>query len=324
MKKLKAWIAAARLRTLPLSVSGIIVGSSLGWGAGLRDTPYILEEEYDGLVSYILNSVWETPIFWLAILTTLGFQVLSNFANDYGDGVKGTDAHRSGEKRMVASGLISPKQMKRGMIVTAVVTLFLASILIFMAFGPDNYQDKHFIWAFVFFNLAIVSMIVAVKYTVGKRAYGYSGFGDVFVFLFFGLLSVLGSYFLIAKTLEWMLLLPALSIGLFSTAVLNLNNMRDIENDKLVGKRTLVVKLGNTKAKYYHYFLLIFGMVCALSYTSVTYHSPEQFLYGIAFIPLLLNMRSVAINKEPRLLDSELKKVALSTFAFAILFGWLH
>ncbi len=263
--------------------------------------------------------VYRSPIFWLAILTTLGFQVLSNFANDYGDGVKGTDADRSGEKRMVASGLISSKQMKRGMIVTAIITLFLASILIFMAFG-----NEHFLWAFVFFNLAIASIIMAIKYTVGKSAYGYSGFGDVFVFLFFGLLSVLGSYFLFTKTLEWVLLLPAISIGLFSTAVLNLNNMRDIENDKLVGKRTLVVILGSIKAKYYHYFLLFFGIICALGYTLITYQSPKQFLYCISFVPLLMNIRKVAINKEPRLLDSELKKVALSTFAFAILFGWLH
>ena len=303
MKKLKAWISAARLRTLPLSVSGIIVGSSLGLTQLKTESVF----------------VYQSPVFWFAILTTLGFQVLSNFSNDYGDGVKGTDVNRSGEKRMVASGLISPKQMKRSMIITAVITLFFASILIFLAFG-----NEHFLWAFVFFNLAIVSMIVAVKYTVGKSAYGYSGYGDVFVFLFFGLLSVLGSYFLFTKTLEWLLLLPAFSIGLFSTAVLNLNNMRDIENDKLVGKRTLVVKLGGLKSKYYHYLLLFLGMICALAYTLINYRFPEQFLYCIAFIPLLLNIRNVAINKEPRLFDSELKIVALSTFAFAILFGWLH
>jgi len=188
-----------------------------------------------------------------------------------------------------------------------------------MAFG-----NEHFLWAFVFFNLAIASIIMAIKYTVGKSAYGYSGFGDVFVFLFFGLLSVLGSYFLFTKTLEWVLLLPAISIGFFSTAVLNLNNMRDIENDKLVGKSTLVVILGSIKAKYYHYFLLFFGIICALGYTLITYQSPQQFLYCVSFVPLLMNIRKVAINKEPRLLDSELKKVALSTFAFAILFGWLH
>ena len=123
MKKLKAWISAARLRTLPLSVSGIIVGSSLGLTQLKTESVF----------------VYQSPVFWFAILTTLGFQVLSNFANDYGDGVKGTDVNRSGEKRMVASGLISPKQMKRSMIITAVITLFFASILIFMAFGNEHF-----------------------------------------------------------------------------------------------------------------------------------------------------------------------------------------
>jgi 1,4-dihydroxy-2-naphthoate octaprenyltransferase len=227
-----------------------------------------------------LLAIWESPIFWLAILTTIGFQVLSNFANDYGDGVKGTDLHRKGEKRMVASGLISPKQMKLGMTITAVFTLFIASLLIFMAFG-----NEHFLLAFIFFNLAIASVIAAVKYTVGKSAYGYSGFGDLFVFVFFGVVSVLGSYFLFTKNLHWNMVLPAVSIGLFSTAVLNLNNMRDIENDSIAGKLTLVVKMGTTKAKKYHYSLLIFGMVCALTYTVLNYNAPQQFLYVLAFIP---------------------------------------
>ena len=304
MQKIKAWIAAARLRTLPLSVSGIIVGASLGLGSLKVIDPL---------------AIWETPIFWLAILTTIGFQVLSNFANDYGDGVKGTDAHRKGEKRMVASGFISPKQMKLGMTVTAIITLFIASLLIFMAFG-----NEHYIIAFIFFNLAIASVIAAIKYTVGKSAYGYSGFGDLFVFIFFGMVSVMGSHFLFTKTIEWDIILPAISVGLFSTAVLNLNNMRDIENDTASGKHTIVVKMGSAKAKKYHYFLLLFGMICALGYTLLNYHSPKQYLYALAFIPFALNIRKVVRNQKPELLDSELKKVALSTFAFAILFGWLH
>jgi 1,4-dihydroxy-2-naphthoate octaprenyltransferase len=319
MQKVKAWIAAARPRTLPLSVSGIIVGASLGFTKNVNP---LLEAADAGLGRHAIlgpQRIWEMPLFWLAILTTIGFQILSNFANDYGDGVKGTDAHRKGEKRMVASGLISPKQMKRGMTVTAVITLFIASLLIFMAFGND-----HFILAFVFFNLAIASVIAAIKYTVGNSAYGYSGFGDLFVFIFFGIVAVLGTYLLFTKTLSWDLVLPALSIGLFSTAVLNLNNMRDIENDALVGKNTLVVKLGLARAKKYHYGLLCFGMLCALLYTGLHYDSALQFIYALAFLPLLLNVLAVARNKEPHLLDSELKKVALSTFAFAILFGWLH
>jgi len=318
MTLFKAWLSAARLRTLPLSVSGVIVGSSLGWGVVYEQT---IQQALEKLptVGFRHAGVWESPLFWLAILTTIGFQVLSNFANDYGDGIKGTDANRKGEKRMVASGMISAKQMKRGMIITAVLTLFIASLLIFIAFG-----NEQFLLAFLFFNLTLASILAAVKYTVGKSAYGYSGFGDVFVFLFFGLLSVLGSYFLFTKNLEWDLLLPAASIGFFSTAVLNLNNMRDIENDSAVGKNTLVVKMGSMRAKKYHYLLLCFGMICALGYTFLNFQDPVRFLYAIAFVPLVFNIVSVARNREPSRLDSELKKVALSTFAFAILFGWLH
>jgi 1,4-dihydroxy-2-naphthoate octaprenyltransferase len=298
MTKKNAWIAAARLRTLPLSVSGIIVGCALGEAA---ESPV---------------RFWETAIFWLAILVTIGFQVLSNFANDYGDGIRGTDLKRQGEKRMVAAGIISPKQMKIGMIATGIITFFLATVLIFLAFGNEN-----FIISFIFFNLTLVSLIAAVKYTVGKNAYGYSGLGDIFVFLFFGVLSVLGSYFLFTKTLQWQLLLPAISIGCFSTAVLNLNNMRDIESDTAAKKHTLVVKLGGKKAKEYHAFLLLFGMVCAIFFTIINYREPLQFVYLIAFIPFLLNIKTVFKNKSPMLLDGELKKVALSTFLFAILFS---
>ncbi|WP_347372801.1 1,4-dihydroxy-2-naphthoate octaprenyltransferase [Aequorivita sp. Q41] len=316
MTKIKAWFAAARLRTLPLSVSGIIVGAS----AGIVQKNIFFQEqadiEFGGVVCLSGSSIIESLTFWLAIIVTIGFQVLSNFANDYGDGIRGTDAKRKGEKRMVASGIISPKQMKIGMISTGIITFFLATILIFKAFGNQN-----FIISFVFFNLTIVSIIAAVKYTVGKKAYGYSGLGDVFVFLFFGLLSVLGSYYLFTHSLNWGLVLPATAIGCFSTAVLNLNNMRDIENDATAGKNTLVVKLGIKKAKQYHAFLLLFGMLCALIYTIINYREPLQFVYILAFIPFLLNIKTVFNNKIPMLLDGELKKVALSTFLFAILFS---
>lgn len=309
MKKIKAWIAAARLRTLPLSVSGIIVGASLGNTISNQTN---LDLPFTGNSS---PHIWQSGIFWLAILVTIGFQVLSNFANDFGDGVRGTDAKRQGEKRMVASGIITPKQMKIGMIITGAITFFLATILIFIAFRNEN-----FIISFVFFNLTIISIIAAVKYTVGKKAYGYSGLGDIFVFLFFGFLSVLGSYYLFTHSLNWQLLLPATAIGCFSTAVLNLNNMRDIENDATAGKNTLVVKLGIQKAKKYHAFLLLFGMFCAVIFTVLNYSEPLQFVYLVAFIPFLLNIKTVFKNKVPMLLDGELKKVALSTFLFSLLF----
>lgn len=316
MTKIKAWFAAARLRTLPLSVSGIIVGAS----AGILHKQGLLQQEadaaIDGLACFAYTSVLESPIFWLAIFVTVGFQVLSNFANDYGDGIRGTDQKRNGEKRMVASGHISPKQMKIGMFLTGTITFVLATVLIFMAFGSEK-----LLISFVFFNLAIVSLIAAVKYTVGKNAYGYSGLGDIFVFLFFGLLSVMGSYFLFTHQINLHLVLPAIAIGCFSTAVLNLNNMRDIESDTAAHKHTLVVQLGLAKAKKYHAFLLFFGMGSLLVYSAINYRAPTQLIYLVAYIPFLLNINTVLKNKTPRLLDAELKKVALGTFLVAILFS---
>jgi 1,4-dihydroxy-2-naphthoate octaprenyltransferase len=304
----KSFIKAARLRTLPLSVSGIIVGSYLG-------TEYL--NSISASSSRII--VWSTPILWLAILTTIGFQVLSNFANDYGDGIKGSDKNRTGEARMVASGAISPKQMKLAMIVTSMITLIIALVLIYVAFDKDNFG-----YSILFFALGIASIIAAIKYTVGKSAYGYSGFGDVFVFVFFGLVSVVGSYFMYTKFINFEIFLPAISVGLLSTAVLNLNNLRDREEDIKNDKNTLVVKLGTEKAKKYHYFLIITALVSTIIYVFLDFTSVYQLVFLVAFIPLLKNIKTVAQNKVPAELDTELKKVALSTFLFAILLGIGH
>ena len=227
---IKNFIKAARLRTLPLSISGIILGGFLAMSDGL------------------FNGV----IFSLALITTIGFQVISNFANDYGDGVKGTDAIRIGEERMVSSGKISPMQMKKAIMISVILTIIFALFLIYESFGLSNFG-----YSVLFFILGIVSVVAAIKYTVGNLAYGYSGFGDVFVFLFFGLLSVLGSYFLFTKEIYFLLALPAISIGLLSTAVLNLNNMRDYQNDKISAYQTLftcmltISKLGAPIAPFY-------------------------------------------------------------------------
>jgi 1,4-dihydroxy-2-naphthoate octaprenyltransferase len=302
---IKNYIKAARLRTLPLSVSGIIVGSSIG-----NQVLYNHSE-----LSHT-SSVLSTSTFWLAILTTIGFQVLSNFANDYGDGIKGSDKNRTGEARMVSSGAITPSQMKSAMIITTIFTLTIALLLIYIVFGSDNFG-----FSILFFGLGIASVAAAIKYTVGNSAYGYNGFGDVFVFLFFGLLSVVGSYFLYAKEINLKIFLPAISIGMLSTAVLNLNNLRDREEDKKNNKNTLVVKLGKRKAKKYHYFLILGALVSALIYVFLDFKSLYQLIFLIAFIPLIKNIKTVAQNAVSADLDSELKKVALSTFLFAILFG---
>ncbi len=291
---IKNFIKAARLRTLPLSISGIILGGFLAMSDGL------------------FNGV----IFSLALITTIGFQVISNFANDYGDGVKGTDAIRIGEERMVSSGKISPKQMKKAIMISVILTIIFALFLIYESFGLSNFGYSLF-----FFILGIVSIVAAIKYTVGNLAYGYSGFGDVFVFLFFGLLSVLGSYFLFTKEIYFLLTLPAISIGLLSTAVLNLNNMRDYQNDKKSKKNTIVVKIGLKAAKRYHYSLLLLSFISAVSYVVLTFTKTVQFIFLLAYIPLVIHALFVYNNKEELRLDAELKKVALSTFLFSVLLG---
>jgi 1,4-dihydroxy-2-naphthoate octaprenyltransferase len=293
--KLKAWVSAARLRTLPLSVSGIIVGASLAVSQG-----------YSGMVIIIL-----------CIFTTISYQVLSNFANDYGDGLKGTDNEdRIGPVRALQSGIISPKEMKFGINITVALSIFLTVCLINFSFSEDM-----FFQALFFLVLGVIAVIAAIKYTVGKSAYGYKGFGDVFVFIFFGLVSVMGSHFLLTKQWNWLLLLPATSIGLLSVGVLNLNNMRDIGSDIKAGKITLVVKIGSKMARFYHNNIVILAMLLAMVYTVLNYKSPFNFLYLIAFIPLIMHLIRVNRIKDPKQLDPELKKLALSTFLFALLFA---
>lgn len=302
-------IKAARLRTLPLSVSGIIIGSALAHFSVTTSTrllPNTLEQTE--------KNYW---IFILAILTTVGLQVLSNFANDYGDGVKGSDKNRIGEARMVATGAITPNQMKNAVIVTAFITLIIALLLIYVSFGRENFG-----YSVLFFGLGISAITAAIKYTVGNTAYGYHGLGDLFVFLFFGLLSVVGTNFLYTKNINPNVFLPAISVGLLSTAVLNLNNLRDRIQDKENKKNTLVVKLGKRKALLYHYSLIAISLLTALSFVLINTKSMFQFLFLIAYIPLIKNCIIVKNNKIPAELDKELKNVALSTFLFAILFSF--
>ncbi len=304
-----AFVKAARLRTLPLSLSGIIMGCGLA---------HFQPQYYKNGTSYFVAAT-DYSIFLLAILTTIALQVLSNFANDYGDGIKGTDAKRKGEQRLVASGILSASQMKKAILVTAGITLLLAIALIYTAFGSSSFG-----YSLLFLSLGILSIIAAIKYTVGKNAYGYFGFGDVFVFLFFGWLSVLGSYFLYTKQLHFYVFLPASSIGFLSVAVLNLNNMRDRIEDAKNNKNTLVVKLGSQRSKLYHYVLISMALISAVIYVALNYYTPKQYVFLIAFLPLINNMIVVGKNILHAELDAELKKVALSTFLFSILFVYFN
>ncbi|MBA5628601.1 1,4-dihydroxy-2-naphthoate octaprenyltransferase [Moheibacter lacus] len=292
---MKKWIAAARLRTLPLSISGIILGSLIALSEGH----------------------WNWAIFGLAFLTTLFLQVLSNYANDYGDGIKGTDAERIGEKRAVASGEISAKQMKNAVILFSVLSAVTAFLLIYISF------KENFLWALLFIFLTFACVWAAIRYTVGKSAYGYAGMGDIFVFAFFGIISVWGSYTLYQhETFHPSIFLPAAAIGLLSTAVLNLNNLRDIETDRKAGKLTLPLRMGFQNGKIYQSTLILLPFILSVIYLfQIGKTEWFRFSFLILLIPASLFLKTLFQTNEPRLLDKELKKVALMTLAFSLLLG---
>ena len=290
---MRHWIEAARVRTLPLSVSGIIVGSF-----------YAMSQ-----------AMFNWNIVFFALLTTLGLQILSNFANDYGDGVKGTDNEdRVGPMRGLQSGLITPKEMMRAMIITSILTFISALLLIYFSF-----KEEYLIYSLTFFFLGILAIASAIRYTIGNTAYGYRGYGDIFVFVFFGLVSTLGIYFMFSKELDYTLLLAATAIGFLSVGVLNLNNMRDEISDRKDNKNTLVVKMGGAKAKIYHYFLVIGAMVLVIVFAILKQFQFDQYLFLLAYVPLIMHLKRVHDNKDPRLLDPELKKLAISTFMLSVL-----
>lgn len=293
MTKKQAWVEAIRPRTLPLSLSGIIFGAAIAFQQAAVN--------------------W--TIFALAISTTLLFQILSNLANDYGDGVKGTDnADRVGPMRAVQSGVISHKTMKSAVIFTAILSSISAIALIY--FGTQQMPQSVMIMYGV---LAIFCVIAAITYTVGKKAYGYHGLGDVMVFIFFGLVSVLGVYSLFTKTFDWINLLPATTIGLLSVGVLNLNNMRDYPSDKKAGKNTLVVKIGVDFAKMYHTLVIIIAIVCLVAFL-IEKKNAAGFISIIPAIGLLFHLMKVAKVRTTKDFDPELKVVALSTFFIAVFY----
>jgi len=298
MRKLQAWISACRLRTLPLSISGAIIGSGVAYSEG----------------------VFNLSVFVYTILTTLSFQILSNLANDYGDGVKGTDnENRIGPERALQSGIISPKQMRNAIIINVIICLFLVVTLIYQAFGADQ-----FLTSFIFIVLGVFAIIAAIKYTVGTSAYGYKALGDIMVFLFFGWLSVLGTYFLYSKQIDFLMLLPASAVGLLSAGVLNLNNMRDFESDKGSHKHTLAGYLGLKNARNYHLTLILTAMVLMLLYFGLSTQNLPILIIMIGFIPLFIHLSVFYKVQSPKDYDPQLKVLALSTFLLALIFGACH
>lgn len=303
---MKHWIQAARLRTLPLSLSGIIMGSFIA--------RWRISQE---------GGNWDWRIFALALLVTLLYQILSNFANDYGDGIKGTDHNRIGEaeSRAVASGKITANQMRNAVILLSVLSFMATVALLYVAFYPD--YTKEF-WIFI--GLGIACILAAIGYTVGKKPYGYMGLGDIFVFIFFGLVSVCGSYFLFTKTFDYDVLIPASAIGILSMAVLNLNNMRDIVNDELSGKKTLALRLGFRKAMVYEIILLQLPILLIFLFLMINFGQQHQnfypFIVVVLMFPFMKLRRNIMAVKEPKQLDPFLKQVGILTFVMAVLMAF--
>ena len=293
--QIKAWIEAFRLRTLPLALSSVALGCFVAYSDGM----------------------FNQKVSILAAATTLFLQILSNLANDYGDSKHGVDSsERVGPVRAVQSGIIAPLAMKRMVILFMGLSLVSGLWLIY-----EGTKGIPFIFVALFLVLGLGSIAAAVKYTIGKNPYGYSGFGDLFVFIFFGLTGVLGTYFLNTHTLKWEVLLPGAAMGFLSAGVLNLNNMRDRVNDKENGKNTLVVIMGIEKARWYHFFLLLGSVVSGLTYMIINYHSPFQMLFLLTLPLLWINVVVVFKNTIPEELDPYLKKLAIASLLFSITFG---
>ena len=295
MANLRIWIKAFRLRTLPLALSATILGSFLAYAYG--------------------KFKWE--VLFLGSVTTLFLQILSNLANDYGDALKGTDnSNRLGPLRVTQAGLVTRKQMRWMIFFFILLSLFSGSFLIYS--GLENTAGVLYL---LFFMLGFTSIFAAIKYTIGKKPYGYAGFGDVMVFVFFGVLGVAGTYFLHTQSFHWSILMPASAIGLFSVGVLNLNNLRDRDNDKANGKLTLVVRMGLSWARIYHVFLLFAGFLLSFIYTLTHFKSPYQFLFVLALPILLTDIKTVWTNTVPVDLNPELKRLAVNTLLFSLSFG---
>lgn len=292
---INAWLYAARPRTLALAIAGILLGLFLAAArAELRLLPALL-----------------------TLLTAVLLQILSNLANDYGDSLHGADsAERSGPRRAVQSGAISAAQMRRAVIVTASLAMVCGLILVWLAFGAEA------IWlVLLFVLLGAAAVWAAIAYTASNNPYGYRGLGDLFVFIFFGLVAVAGTYFLQTQALPWPLLLPAASCGFFSVAVLNVNNIRDIDSDRRAGKRSIAVRLGPQRARIYHWALLLAGLGAALAYVLLTYRSPWQFLFLLSAPLFIRNGLVVWRTRDSETLDPMLKQLSLSTLVFVLTFG---
>ncbi len=290
---LKNWITAIRLRTLPLAVASVGMGSFLA----AKDQSFDLK------------------VFLLATLTAVFLQVLSNLSNDYGDAVHGADSEvRTGPMRTVQSGAISKKSMKNAMILLSTLSLFSGIAL--LVYAIQSMEDF-----LIFLVIGIAAVIAAITYTSGKFPYGYRGFGDLFVLIFFGWVATLATYYLHTHTFESVYMLPATSLGFLTVGVINVNNIRDIESDKLAGKYSIPVRLGREKAVIYHLFLLAGAIILASIFVLLNFHNWWQLLFLLTIPFLYINYKAVRTKQIAMELDPYLKQMAISTVIFVLTFG---
>lgn len=287
------WLQAFRLRTLPVALAPALTGIALA----------------------LLTSEFHLVTAALTILTIVLLQVLSNLANDYGDFSSGVDDEtRIGPERAMQAGLITAREMKFAIFLFILFSVISGLSLLYSAWGRVDQQIIFFLAA-----LGILGVLAAIFYTMGSKPYGYSGLGDLAVFLFFGFIGVLGTLLLQVGTITPYSWVPAAALGMFVTAVLNINNLRDEDSDRAKKKNTLVVKIGGLMAKKYHLALHIIAFSLLFSYA---FFSERNWLYLpmvllLFYTPLLT---SVYKQEDPKLLDPFLKKHAIGSFLFSLLF----
>lgn len=293
------WFSTARPKTLPLALASIIIGSALAHWAG----------KFNAITTL------------LAFLTTILLQILSNFANDYGDHVKGSDTQeRIGPLRAIQHGAITGEQLKKAVILLSVLSFISGATLSFYAY--EGIQDL-----LVFLGLGIISIVAAITYTVGKKAYGYLGLGDLFVLIFFGFVAVIGVFYLQAHSLPWLIFIPAFGCGLLSVAVLNINNLRDINQDRQAGKNTLIVRIGSKNGRIYHALLLILAVVSYLIFAISEFQHWYSYLFLLAVPLLFKHAHFVYLHQDPielRPILGQMAGLALLTnllFSLGIILG---
>lgn len=265
------WFSTARPRTLPLALASIIIGSALAYWA----------RQFDLVITL------------LAFVTTILLQVLSNFANDYGDHVKGSDtAERIGPLRAIQHGQITGEQLKKAVIILSLLSFISGTTLSVYAY--QSIQDL-----LVFLALGVISIVAAITYTVGKKAYGYLGLGDLFVLIFFGFVAVIGVFYLQAHSLPAIIFIPAFGCGLLSVAVLNINNLRDINQDRKAGKNTLIVRIGSENGRKYHAALLVLAVVSYLIFAISEFQHWYNYLFLLAVPLLVKHVKFVYQHKDP-------------------------